>query len=659
MFFRVSLFALSLLLTPVVAGQGVLQPGQEQGGTLATGDAHAYTLRLAADQFVRGEAFQHTVDVVVTLTGPDGAQMEEFDQPARGPEPFQFTTDEPGTYTLTVTPFEDEEGRYTIVVAQAEPVATTPEGIVRQQFASVDRDDTPGAVVAVARRGELVFAETFGMADLTHGVPYALDTPTNIGSTSKQFTAFAIVLLAERGELSLDDDVRTHIPELPDLGATVTLRHLLTHTSGYREFLNALAIAGRDARSIERREIIEILQRQPELQNEPGTEWNYNNSAFALLATVVERVTEESFPDWMRTNVFEPAGMTDTYVREDPTVIIPGRAFGYVAGDDGAWREGPDLGAAMGAGGIYSTAPDLARWMDNYRTARLGGESAIRQMTTPYVLAGGDTTSYGLGLILDEARGLDRIQHGGADLAHRSTFIYLPEIESGLILLTNSPSVPTPVGTLLDAFFGEHFEPEPDEDSADEPAADFDPASFEPETFDAFAGRYEMEEAPGFILAFRRDGDRYFTQATGQPEIEIFPVGPARFELRVVPAGVTFHVEDDGSVERITLHQNGDHPANRLADEAADIDLEDYAGRYFSEELETFYTVSVVDGELQLMNRRLEEPVTLSHGTGDAFTGGHPIATIEFERDENGSVTGFLAGNGRTRDVRFDLFQSR
>ena len=656
---RLASLTLLVALAGTAHAQEALLPGAPAEGTLASGDADAYTLDVAAGQFVLGRALQHSADVVVTVTGPDGAEVGEYDATARGADTFQFVTRAPGAHTITVAPFEGAEGDYGLVIDRVEPEATTPEGIVAQVYAPVDREDSPGVVVAVARRGELAYARAFGMANLTYGIPYTLETPTNIGSTSKQFTAFAIALLDARGRLSLDDDVRDHIPELPDFGPTVTLRHLVSHTSGYREVYNGLAMAGRDGESVERREIIEVVQRQPELQNAPGTEWNYNNTGYALLAEVVERVTGESFPDWMRANVFLPLGMENTHVRPSPEAIVPGRAVGYTAASGGGWEESPDLGAAMGAGAIYSTAPDLAKWMDNYRTAELGGRALVDAMTEPYVLASGDTTAYGLGLMLGERRGLRLVEHGGADLAHRSTFIYFPEIESGLILLTNSPSVPTPVGTLLDAFFGEHFEPEPDEDSADEPAADFDPASFEPETFDAFAGRYEMEEAPGFILAFRRDGDRYFTQATGQPEIEIFPVGPARFELRVVPAGVTFHVEDDGSVERITLHQNGDHPGNRLADEAADIDLEDYAGRYFSEELETFYTVSVVDGELQLMNRRLEEPVTLSHGTGDAFTGGHPIATIEFERDENGSVTGFLAGNGRTRDVRFDLFQSR
>ena len=658
---RFPLAALLLFtLAPLAAAQDAqpLHPGDALTHDLASDGSHPYTLTLAADQFVLGDAEQHTVDVVLTVTNPEGETVQQFDTNARGPEPFQFITEAAGDYTLTVTPFEEAEGRYTMRLARVEAAATTPEGIVDQQFAMLDNDHSPGAIVAVVERGELVFAKPYGMANLAYNLPYTLDTPTNIGSTSKQFTAFAITLLANRGELALDDDVRTHIPELPDLGETVTLRHLLTHTSGYREFLNALAMSGRqlgDGDHIARSELIAIVQRQPSLQNVPGTEWNYNNTAFGLLAVVVERVTGETFPDWMQANVFEPLGMLHTTVRASPAQIIPNRAQGYVSADDGGWQEAVDLGGAMGAGGIYSTAPDLARWMDNYRTATLGGPDVIAQMTTPYVLADGDTTNYGFGLFIDEMRGLQRIQHGGADTAHRSNFGYLPEIESGLIVLTNSPNVPGSTGRIVEAFFGDHLEPEEEEAPPTTANEVFDPASFDPETFDAYAGRYEMEEVPGFILTFRRDGDQFFIQATGQPESELFPLSPVRFELRVAPVELTFHPEEDGSVSRITLHQNGDHPANRLPDEeTAAPDLNTYTGRYYSDELETFYTLAVEEGDLVLKHRRLDDPVTLTHSRGEDFTGSFPIATFAFERGDDGTVMGFRAGNGRTRDVWFE-----
>src|SRR5687767_10869575 len=172
-----------------------------------------------------------------------------------------------------------------------------------------------------------------------------LETPTNIGSSTKQFTGFALALLASRGALSLSDDVRKHIPELKDFGKTITLRHLLTHTTGYREFINTLIIEGRQVLEgdyIAPDEVIKVINRQPTLQNEPGAEFNYNNSAFALATIVVERVTGRPFAEWMREEVFLPLGMTKTWVRANPGQIIPGRSNGYIPGE-GGFREVRDL----------------------------------------------------------------------------------------------------------------------------------------------------------------------------------------------------------------------------------------------------------------------------------------------------------------------------
>ena len=634
-----------------------LTVGQSVDGSLVHGEEDVYTLQLDADQFVAGWANQITVDVVIVISGPDGEEVNRTDVSGRGADNFQFEAEAAGEYRIVITPFEEEEGNYALVVNRIEPIATEPEAVVDQLMAAFDRDTSPGVVVGIVRDGEIVFSRAYGMANLTYDIPFTVDTPTNIGSTSKQFTAFAITMLAEQGKLNLDDDVREYIEELPDLGETVTIRHLLTHTSGYREFLNAISMGGRRldlGDGIERKELIELVQRQPELQNSPGSEWNYNNTAFGLLAEIVARVSGESFPDWMRTNVFEPIGMTTTMVRATNAQIVPGASQGYVSSELGGWQNATDLGGAMGAGGIYATVGDLAKWMGNYGTAAVGGQHVIEQMTTPYVLTTGDTTAYGFGLFIDEFRGQRRFQHGGADTAHRSTFGYLPDLNAGMIILSNFPGVPGNAGAkIAEAFFGDLLESEAAEEEEDatqaEEVAD---EPFNPEDFDAFAGRYEMEEMAGFILTFRRDGDQFFVQATGQPEFEIFHRSGATFELHAVEAQVTFHRDEDGAVSSITFHQNGDHSANRLADETA-IDLEDYVGRYFSEELEAFYTVVLEDDELVLQHRRWDD-IQLTYGSGEGFSGGFPIASVDFERDENGTVTGFNAGSGRTRDVWFE-----
>lgn len=659
---RSSFFCLTLvLLASVASAQPVLRPGEPVERVLAAGDAHAYPLDLPADQFVLGDADQLTVDVVVTLTGPDGETLRTFDQPSRGPEPFQFTTETAGTYTLTVAPFQGAEGRYTMRLARSEAAATTPEGTVDQLFASLDRDDAPGAVVGILEHGEIVFQKAYGMADLTHGVPFTVDSPSNIASVSKQFTAFAVALLADRGDLSLDDDVRQYLPELPDFGQTVTLRHLLTHTSGYRDYLTALAMAGLfyPEDHIDRDDVLGVVERQAELQNAPGAEFNYNNTGYGLLALVVERVTETPFQDWMRETVFEPLGMTRTVVRQNPDEIVPGRAMGYVSGTGGQWQEARDLGGAMGDGFVYTTAADLLRWMDTFRTAEIGGPDVLREMTTRAVLTTGDTTRYGLGLYVGERKGLRQISHTGSDRGYLADFVYYPEIESGVVVLTNSPTFPARAAGVAEVFYADAFAPKgtpakvaETEVTENEPTvADYNPASFDPATFDTYAGRYEVDGS-GYVQTYVRRGDRFYVQEVGEPEYELVPVGPATFEFQGVGATAAFVVGDDGAVSRLVYNRGRAYPAARLTDDH-DVIAEDYTGRYVSGELGAVYTIRVVEGGLVLAHHRLDDPIPLHYVTGERFRGGYPIADLAFERGADGAVSGFLGGFGRSKGVRF------
>jgi CubicO group peptidase (beta-lactamase class C family) len=644
--------------TSLGAQTASLTPGRAIHGSLAKGDTARYQVMADSNSFVRAKVDQIAVDVVVRVLAPGGRQVLRVDGPARGEEWFQFEAVAAGTYQVQVIPFEEETGAYSITLVRREPLAAEPRRLVDQLLAPWDRANGPGVVVSVWRGGRTLFAKAYGMADLTFGVPFAVNTPTNIGSTSKQFTAFAVLLLAEEGKLSLDDDVRKHIPELPDLGKVVTVRHILTHTSGYREFLNALALTGRRLDRgdfIDRAEVISLVQRQPALQNDPGAEWNYNNTAFALAAVVVERISGLSFADFMARNVFQPLGMTHTMVRPSPEHIVPGRAAGYAPGDNGTWLSIRDLGGSTGAGGIYSTVGDLQIWAENLARPRVGTRAMVEQMMTPYTLTDGKSTGYGLGLSIDTQGPLKRVHHGGADRAHRSQLVYYPEIDAGLTVQSNDAGFNSGIAfRLAAAFFRQELEVKP----AAGGLVAFDPASFVPARFDEFAGRYALDAQPAFVMTFSRSGDSLFTQATGQPRFPIFPTSDSTFALRVVEASVTFHRGGDGQVNAATLHQGGaNQRASRLVGEppprwapTAD-QLRGFEGRYFSEELETFYTVVLKEGVLVLEQRRLD-PITLRPGAVDTFAGGN--VTAAFERDRNGRVIGFYLSNVRTRGVRFE-----
>ncbi|MXX33907.1 MAG: serine hydrolase [Gemmatimonadetes bacterium] len=663
-------FALLVAVTDLAA-QTELRRGRTVPATLSPGDTARYTVDADENHFVLGEVNQISVDVTIRVLDPDGTQIGRFGGLGRGHLRFGGRTTSAGAHTveLFVTGAgggnaDAPAGAYEITLLRHEPFATDPRRLTDQVMARFDGPNSPGAAVRVWRDGRTLYSETYGMANLAYGIPFEEDTRTNIGSTSKQFTAFAIMLQAERGLLSLDDDIRTHVPELPEFDETIQVRHLITHTSGLREFLNLLRMTGRRLDRgdwIDRSEIIEIVQRQPALQNSPGAEWNYNNTAFGLAAVIVERTSGQDFHVFMQENVFGPLGMTGTMVRPSIRHTVPNQSEGYTPTPDG-YRQIGDLGGAVGAGGMYSTIADLQTWVENYANPRVGTAEIFDEMMTSFVLTNGEETGYGYGLSVDEQRGLKRVHHGGADVAHRSQLVYYPEINAGVTVQSNHAQFGSNVVfELAAAFFEDAMEVEEDDAGAEGDEADaerdFDPDAYDPEHFDEFVGRYALDAAPTFILTFTREDDTFYAQATGQQRLEIVPTSDSTFSLLAVEASITFLRGDDGEVNAAILHQNGDQRATRLEDDGAAeewaptaADLANFAGRFYSEELETFYDLAVEEGELVMRQRRLGR-VPLTPGDEDSFSGGG--FSFAFERDRNGEVIGFYLSNVRTRDVRF------
>jgi CubicO group peptidase (beta-lactamase class C family) len=641
--------ALVLTVTPLAAQESApLRVGQTLSGTLTSDSEDAYTVALDAETFVFGNVNQVTVDAEVAVLGPDGEEVDSFDGPSRGRQNFTFETDAAGTYVIRVTPFEDEEGEYSITLEIVEPVASDIEGRVDQWMTPYSGDDTPGAVVGVMDGGEIVFEKAYGMANLSFGIPYEIDTPTNIGSVTKQFTGMSILLLQNDGLLSLSDEVRKHVPELPDFGTPVTIKNLLNHTGGFREIYNFLPMTGRGGEDhIRRDEAIQIVQRQPELQAEPNTEFNYNNTGFILLATIVERVSGKSFPEFMKERIFEPLGMNQTRVKYYQGEIIPGASTPYVnAEDGGGWRSARDLAASAGAGGIYTTWHDMRKWMLNYRDMSVGGPAAIELLTTPNLLANGDSTGYALGLGVGERRGQMRYAHTGGDVAHRTLFLYYPEIEAGIFMSSNNAGFAfPPADRLEDTFFPGRLDPVVDEE---EEESDADVMSVE--RMEAIAGDWILT-GPGLPAEFAVEDGSLFAEPQGQGRIELTTTSDSTAVVEELNVAITFHFEG-AAVDSATFTQGQTTPMIRFDPDETSLDLAELVGRYYSKELELWLDVRVEDEEL-VVHRLQAEPVTLTHRLGLQFGGGFPFAEIVFQRADNGDITGLVTGNGRTKGVLF------
>jgi len=638
---------IALLLLALAAGQARAQSsltvGVAQEAMMTADGVHEYTMELAAGQFVVGEAVQHGADVVVTVNGPDGERVTMVDVTARGPDVFQFTTEAAGRYTVVVTPFERQEGRYEVVVRRAEPIATTPEGKVDQLVAAHDAAGRPGGVVAVIRGGEVEFVRAFGTAHLTHGVPVRPETVFNIGSVSKQFAGIFFAMMAEEGRLSLDDDVREYAPELPDFGPAVTLRHLLNHTSGYREVYGVLGMQGRSVAGdiLERQDAIDVVRNQPALQFPPGSRHLYNSTAYVILTTIAERISGRPYPDWMQEHVFGPLGMTSTMIERVPGEVIPGSAYSYTNTMHGGYREDFESYAYYGATDVYTNVYDLARWMRNFRTSELGGPGVMRRMLERSVLAGGDTLDYTLGISRDRHLGMDIVQHGGATGGYRALLYYYPEIDAGVVAMANSGAVN--IGEIVEgaaeAFFAEHARPEAEPDP---PAAGAASAA----AMDAAAGTF-WAAGSGPLVLTRTESGLDFRMPGGRAGT-LVPLDDSSF---AVDHRVTLRTR--GAAGGVMLIRGqGAVPFRRFDPAPAGTDLAAYAGRYFSEELETFYDVSVEDGALVLTHRRLGR-IPLRPVARDLFAGPWPARGVEFARDAAGGVAGFSVTEGRSFGIGF------
>src|ERR687895_623635 len=269
---------------------------------------------------------------------------------------------------------------------------------------------TPGCAVGVSRHGRTVLAKAYGMANLEYDVPLTTESIIEAGSVAKQFTAAAILLLAQQGKLSVDDPVRKHIPELPDYGVRLTIRHMLNHTSGLRDWgpVMGLTGAGRGERIISQDLALDVITHQRALDFTPGSEYSYSNSGYNLAAIIVERVSKQKFPAFVEERLFKPLGMKNSSWRDDYQRIVPGRAQAYARQGNGPWRLNMPFMNVYGNGGMLTTVGDWMKW-NAMLDSQLLGASLVTALETRGMLNDSRKIAYALGLTINSYKGLKDI----------------------------------------------------------------------------------------------------------------------------------------------------------------------------------------------------------------------------------------------------------
>ena len=521
-------------------------------------------------------------------------------------------------------------------------------GRVEKLFEKWAKPDSPGCALSVIQDGKIVYEHGFGMADLDHDISISPGTVFHVASVSKQFTATSIVLLAQRGKLSLDDEVRKYIPELPDFGPQVTIRHLLHHTSGLRDQWTLLGLAGwrYSLDLITDDDVLAVMARQHDLNFPPGDRYLYCNTGYTLLAQIVKRVSGQSFREFTTASIFGPLGMKNTHFRDDHAEIVKNMAYGYMPSKE-TFKLSITNFDTVGATSLLTTVEDLALWDQNFYEPRVGGKAVIDQLLQRGKLNNGEQLDYAFGLTLGQYKGLPVVDHAGADAGYRADLLRFPEQHFSVACLCNLGTINPSELTrqVADVYLEGKLKVEGPK--SDAPTLKLSESQLSPK-----AGIYHNPDGDAIRRIIYKDGA--LRAARGDNSIELKALSETQFR----PAGqqMTVRFEDAGPGKPMRLVEVPDGGKPDVYERVEEFtptaaQMQEYAGIYVSDEIEPLYRIAVREGKL-VLERLKSEPTTLQPATRDLFSGGP--GTIRFTRDPNGSVSGFILNAGRVRNFRFD-----
>lgn len=530
------------------------------------------------------------------------------------------------------------------------PVDTQHAHKVDAVLKEITRADAPGLAVGVYRQGSLVYAKGFGLADLETRTPITSQTIFHVASVSKQFTAFAIALLAREGKVDLDADVRKYLPAMPDFGQVITVRDLIQHTSGLRDQWMLSVLAGVDTSSVIRQQyLVNMIERQRALNFEPGTRYAYSNSGYTLLAEIVKAVSGKSLREFTTERIFTPLGMNRTFFNDDVSEVVPGRALSYQKQGDG-WKRALLNFDNVGATSLFTTVEDLARWAGNFAHPQVGDAQLIAQLGAPGRLRDGTAINYGFALHRQSFAGHEALMHFGSDAGYRAAFAYFPAEDFAVLLAANTPP-PDQQRTLeriVDIYLNDGVGRLPG------PLAEVKPKA---SLLAAASGTYMSRHGRMVSLA-TRDGRLVYRTGFGELPMVFradgtFEPTPRNwtyyrpFRLRHdARGGVDAFEIVDPLMQQTEVFERA-VPVTPTASELAQL-----AGDYRSSELDVTYSLTVQNGALLGRSMRMSEVMRFTPATRDRFD--TRLGVIEFVRDGAHAPVAFKLHSTGVDDILFE-----
>lgn len=526
--------------------------------------------------------------------------------------------------------------------------AVYPKAEVDRIFARWNSSETPGCAVAVSRNGQIVLSRSFGMADLERGVLNSPETVFEAGSVSKQFTAAAIILLAQQGKLGLDDEVRKYIPELPDYGCSMTVRHLLNHTSGLRDWGAIVEVAGwpRGTRLHRQADVLDVACRQKSLNFPSGSEYSYSNTGYNLLAIIVERVSGKTLANFTKENIFDPLGMKHTGWRDDFTRIVPGRAIAYSRREDSYVIDMP-FENVYGNGGLLTTVGDLLLWNENFVHGKVGGMELAEELQQRGILTSGQRISYAEGLRVTTYKNVPEVSHSGSTAGYRAFLVRYPNQHLSVAVLCNLAAMnPDSLAHQTAEIFMRDFVTEK------KPGV----ISVSLSVLKARAGLYRNTRLDIPLRLSVRDSKLFMGRS------ELVPLSDMIFLAGTGPGRILFDRPEPGKPVSFRFAMSEDTSLFEAVQEVFPTveQLREFEGLYHSDEVNATYSVREQNGKLFLLCRP-DAVRTLSPAYGDVFSA--PSAksaigesgewTVRFRRDKDGRVVSLSLALPRAYDLRF------
>ena len=544
-----------------------------------------------------------------------------------------------------------------LLIVTAATGQNIPTDRIDSVFAEWNFPESPGCALGIIENGQLVYSKGYGSADLEHDIAITPSTVFYIGSVSKQFVTFCILLLEEEGKLDLDDKIQVYLPDFPEYQSPLTIRHFVHHTSGVRDYLTLMNLKGRSYLDhIDDEEVYELIKRQQELNFDPGEKYLYSNACYFMLAMIVERASGQTIREYAEENIFGPLKMTDSRFHDDVTQLIKNRAFSYFPIEGQAGFENVisrfDL---VGSGGVYSTVEDLFKWDQNFYNNMLGkgGQAIIDKMHEDGVLNNGESAGYAFAVTNGEYKGLRTVSHGGALAGYRSYLLRFPDENFSVVILANrSDANPgAKCYSVADILLKDRFQPEPEtEEFSREPVND---GKVTPAQAAAFAGLYNLRPNVSVEVSTLNDS-LMIRQLWNYFESTVYAVSDNTFiSSKESNTNFTFGDEKNDLATTLTVKQGSQTFVFKRKEETEQftVNLEDYPGNYYSPELEVSYRFAIVDSTLQLTLPG-GDPKNLTFTSSDVCEA-PPGLQVHFQR-ESDNVTGFLLDAGRVQNLKFN-----